>query len=398
MAKKKESHLQHETKSEMERFLARKINHFWRGCWNINILWDFDGTLFDTYPSFVQAFIQLTDKELDKEEVLKWLKVDSKKAFEHFGIEEEKRGTYKALYNEAAKTISKPFPYIERVLASSTKNFIVTHRDRESTLYLLDKYQLSSYFDEVISVEEDGFLRKPHSSSYEYVSQKYKVDLVIGDRALDLLPAKELGIKTVSFQNTELSADYHIDCYADFLVIFLAEYFGIHIDKTKQQDVTPSFVRNYFEEADNRLKHILQVASRMNNSVDALLHDIGYSTDLNRTNFHPLDGALFAIELHCSPRDIKSILFHSKAEGEAHLRGGELALLYQIATSFLTDADKQAIDHLTYYDMTTSSVGEIIPLEERIQDILARYTTDSVVYQNIVASRRYFNQLKNQFN
>lgn len=182
----------------------------------MNILWDFDGTLFDTYPSLVQAFIELSGKELDAEEVLKWLKKDSKTAFKHYGIDESRREEYQRLYNKYAEQTSKPFKDLENVLASAGLNIIVTHRERESTVSLLEKFHLKNYFTAIVSVEEDGFERKPHISSYEHVLKNYKIDVVVGDRDLDLIPARALGIHTVAFQNRNIKADDYVDSYQEF--------------------------------------------------------------------------------------------------------------------------------------------------------------------------------------
>ncbi|MFZ7942884.1 HAD hydrolase-like protein [Neobacillus sp. 19] len=183
----------------------------------MNILWDFDGTLFDTYPALVEGFINLSQKDLDRSDVLKWLKIDSKTAFKHYGISEEKRIEYQNLHNQYSKQYSRPFEHLEDALASADNNIIVTHRDKESTIYLLEKFLLAPYFNEIISVEEQGFTRKPHRSSYEFVLKNHHIDLVVGDRELDLIPARQLKIKTVAFQNPSIEADFHIDSYDDFI-------------------------------------------------------------------------------------------------------------------------------------------------------------------------------------
>ncbi|THE13431.1 haloacid dehalogenase [Bacillus timonensis] len=181
----------------------------------MNILWDFDGTLFNTYPALVKGFIHLSGKDLDPNEVLKWLKVNSKVAFQHYGIEESQRQEYIKLYNQYSFN-SQPFEHLEEVLQVADDNFIVTHRDKESTLFLLEKFKLLHYFKVIVSVEEEGFTRKPHAASYQHVIKDYPIDLVIGDRELDLIPARELGIKTVAFENPDIEADFHLDSYADF--------------------------------------------------------------------------------------------------------------------------------------------------------------------------------------
>ncbi|WP_419887525.1 HAD-IA family hydrolase [Neobacillus niacini] len=184
----------------------------------MNILWDFDGTLFDTYPALVEGFVALSQRDLDRDEVLRWLKVDSKTAFKHFGIDEDRRAEYKTLDIQYSK-VSKPFEHLKEVLAAVENNIIVTHRDRESANYLLEKFGLTNYFKEIVSVEEQGFNRKPHPSSYEFVLKKYDIDFVVGDRELDLLPARQLGIKTVAFQNRDIEADFHLDSYAEFIPV-----------------------------------------------------------------------------------------------------------------------------------------------------------------------------------
>lgn len=193
----------------------------------MNILWDFDGTLFDTYPSLVEGFIQLSKRELDRDEVLKWLKKDSKTAFKHFGIDESQREEYQRLYNHFAKTTSIPFEHLEDVLSGVDANIIVTHREKKSTVSLLEKFGLRKYFKEIVSVEEQGFARKPDSASYEYVLKTHQIDLVVGDRDLDLIPARKLGIKTVAFQNTNIEADFHINTYEDFAPVVLEQLQGL---------------------------------------------------------------------------------------------------------------------------------------------------------------------------
>jgi FMN phosphatase YigB (HAD superfamily) len=158
---------------------------------------------------------------LDRNEVLTWLKKDSVTAFKHYGISLDLRSKYQDLHNIHSRNLSKPFENLEEVLAAVENNIIVTHRDRESTNYLLEKYHLRKYFKDIVSVEEDGFQRKPHRSSYEHVLKSYKIDLVVGDRELDLAPARELHIKTVAFQNDNISADFHIRRYSDFIPMIL---------------------------------------------------------------------------------------------------------------------------------------------------------------------------------
>lgn len=40
----------------------------------MNILWDLDGTLFDTYPKLMAAFQKLAGKQINEDELIRWLK------------------------------------------------------------------------------------------------------------------------------------------------------------------------------------------------------------------------------------------------------------------------------------------------------------------------------------
>ena len=190
----------------------------------MNILWDFDGTLFDTYPALVEGFIHLSGKDMNRDEVLNWLKIDSKTAFKHYGIDESKREEYTRLHNQYAKAGSIPFEHLEDALSRVGDNIIVTHRDKESTIFLLEKFDLRKYFKDIVAVEEQGFARKPDSSAYEYVLKSCHIDLVVGDRDLDLVPARKLNIKTAAFQNRVIEADFHFDRYADFIPLVLTPF------------------------------------------------------------------------------------------------------------------------------------------------------------------------------
>lgn len=87
----------------------------------------------------------------------------------------------------------------------------------------------------------------------------------------------------------------------------------------------------------------------------AWLHDVGYAPPLVETGFHPLDGARF----------------------EAAERG----LTDQLAEYELEDSP--VMDALVVADFTTGPQGQALTYNERIAEILRRYTPDSVVHRAI---------------
>ena len=193
-----------------------RITEYPHGGALMNILWDLDGTLFDTYPKLMAAFQKLAGKQINEDELIRWLKKDSKQAFKHYGIPENKQQEYLKIDLKFSDADKKPFPFVEEVLKMADKNIIVTHRTKESTFRLLNHWKLNHYFQEIICPEEDGFPRKPHTAAYSYVHDKYGIDLVIGDRTLDIIPAKKLGIPTCLFQNEDAVADFYLSSYKDF--------------------------------------------------------------------------------------------------------------------------------------------------------------------------------------
>lgn len=195
-------------------FILYSFYKVWSGV--VNILWDADGTLFNTYPVIVDVFCEASKKQLNKQEVLAWLKKGSNEAFEHFNISKDRREVIKQLDLKVRDGMKPPFPFVREALDSVNINVLVTHRSRESTERLLRYWNLYEFFVEIICPEDDAFPKKPDSSSYEYLNRKYGIDLVVGDRLLDLIPARELGIATCSFQNRGIEADYHLYDYKAF--------------------------------------------------------------------------------------------------------------------------------------------------------------------------------------
>lgn len=108
----------------------------------------------------------------------------------------------------------------------------------------------------------------------------------------------------------------------------------------------------------------------------AYLHDIGYAPQIQKTGFHPLDGAYYLLSLK-QDRLASLVAHHSEAQFEAAQRG----LLPELKT--IPRDHATIVDALTYCDMHTSATGQEVSFEERIDDILQRYPEGSMVNQAI---------------
>ena len=181
----------------------------------MNILWDFDGTLMDTYPAYTKMVKEASRCGLLDEEIFALLKVSFGHAFKELGLSEEQIKHIKELERSLAPEDFKPFPGLKAVLEATDVNVIMTHKERALAQAILEANDLDRYFTEIVAID-DGYPRKPDPASYRYLHEKYGIDLAVGDRELDIIPAKKLGIQTCLYQNHAASADYYVDDYGEF--------------------------------------------------------------------------------------------------------------------------------------------------------------------------------------
>lgn len=181
-----------------------------------SFFWDFDGTLFDTYPIMVKAFMQaLTDQhvseiELDEVAIYEVMRRHSlgaalKQFSAEFGIDlDQLEDDYRKI--EAPLIVdAKPFdgikPLLEELQARNGQHFLLTHRN-QSANQLLEAANIKKLFtDEVTS--EQPFPRKPDPASLNYLIEQNQVErptaIMIGDRNLDVDAGHNAGIAGALF-------------------------------------------------------------------------------------------------------------------------------------------------------------------------------------------------------
>ncbi|MFC7443196.1 HD domain-containing protein [Laceyella putida] len=144
----------------------------------------------------------------------------------------------------------------------------------------------------------------------------------------------------------------------------------------------------YLAPHEPRYQHILGTVRRMESLLPDLdvppawrsllvqacfLHDIGYSPSLNQYQFHPLDGAIFALSQGFAKPVVAAVLYHSGARELADRTRPDLAVSYRENDRFLNKVDRLFIDLVTYCDLHTSPTGEAVSLDERVGDVVRRY-------------------------
>ncbi len=115
----------------------------------------------------------------------------------------------------------------------------------------------------------------------------------------------------------------------------------------------------------------------------AYLHDVGYAHV--RTDFHPLDGALFLADRGFSATVCQLVAQHSGSLVEARLRGIPECDFEPFAIN--SEAVESALKVLTWADLTTGPTGLTVTLSERLGEVEERYGSGSVVVRALQAAR-----------
>ena len=201
-----------------------------------HIIWDFDGTLFDSYPGMVNAFLRALKKyeiEAEYDEVLKLFLNSEKTAVQYyqnqFLLGEELTEVYQDEKSHIDLSNMLPFPYAkevcQRIKEAGRYNYILTHRG--STTYdILRKNGMVELFTEIVT-KDNQFARKPDPEAIYYLLDKYQIHpkeaMIVGDREIEILLGQKAKVKTCFYESgnrePELQADYRVKSLEEVLDI-----------------------------------------------------------------------------------------------------------------------------------------------------------------------------------
>ena len=191
-----------------------------------NIIWDFDGTLFDTYPAMcrdLQAVMEGLGVHASLEDLLPRFTTSRETVLAWCGEQagmtaQEVDQIYRAWVTEHGQPEAYPFPHVrsilERFQAAGGRNFVFTHRSGSVHDYLAGA-DLTKYFTDVVSAGTT-YARKPAPAGNLHIIETHGLDkartLAVGDRELDVLAAKNAGIHACLFspEHRETAADHRI--------------------------------------------------------------------------------------------------------------------------------------------------------------------------------------------
>lgn len=187
------------------------------------VAFDCDGVMFDTlntnriyYDHILNHFNRpgMTQKQLDYVHMH-----TAEEAIARLFEDEENIEAVKNYYNNLSYVPFLKYMEIEpfllpllKSLKGRYKTAVATNRTNTMS-YVLSEHNLEECFDIVVTAL-DVDRPKPHPDSIEKVIRHFDIEPVnmiyIGDSKLDELAAKAAGVLFVAYNNSSLSADFHI--------------------------------------------------------------------------------------------------------------------------------------------------------------------------------------------
>ena len=188
-----------------------------------HLIYDFDGTLSDTYPCFTETVLtMLKSRGLsgDYKKVYDDLKVSVGHALKHSDLPEDYeilRKEFHVVHDELALEIQKPYPEAEEILryamAQGHKNYLYTHSGTIVKI-LLEKWGIADCFEDIID-STMKFPTKPAPNALNWLCEKHGLDksecIMIGDRDIDTDCGRNAGMKGCLFDPEHYYDDSDVD-------------------------------------------------------------------------------------------------------------------------------------------------------------------------------------------
>ena len=204
-----------------------------------NLIWDFDGTLFDSYPHICASYLQaLADfgRTADPDILMAKLKINFGEAHKYLDASDALRKRFAqyehdidfapvaVLYNGMKELLAD-------TRAAGVRHFLFTHRNNLALTYM-ERAGILGYFDGwVTSDDKEHFALKPSPASIQYLLEHYGIDphdcAMIGDREIDVgsgIAAGTNGILFDEFHNLgETKAQHRVYSVEEMRELLLGE-------------------------------------------------------------------------------------------------------------------------------------------------------------------------------
>ena len=189
-----------------------------------NLVFDFDGTISDSYPIFLRIVRQVAkdfdvEVKMSDEELLDKLMVNVKVCMDsmNFQCEYSERANafwgYQRQYYKEFQPFPEIKPILEKAISLGKKNYIYTHSG-DIVLRMLENMGLDGYFSGIVTADH-GFPNKPAPDALFYLCKTYGLDssecLMIGDRDIDTMAGNNAGTKGCLWDPCDRYAEYQTD-------------------------------------------------------------------------------------------------------------------------------------------------------------------------------------------
>lgn len=198
----------------------------------VNLIWDLDGTLIDTYSLIEQSLVEtlhhfkIEYNLADLQDYIKDTSVSTylKQLEREHGLEplimKNHFSNVLELKNEEVSLMPGARYVLDIFKNRNIDSYMFTNKGA-NTHNILNRLHLDDYFVEVIT-SRDGFLKKPAPHAINYLVEKYELDpnltYYIGDRDLDNRLARNSNIKSINL-NTDSYNSIKIDKLSDLFKI-----------------------------------------------------------------------------------------------------------------------------------------------------------------------------------
>lgn len=195
-----------------------------------HLIYDFDGTLSNTYPCFTETVLQMLRSrglEADYKTVYDLLKVSVGHALKNSAFTEDYsvlRKEFHVVHDELAMKIQELYPEAEEILryamAQGHKNYLYTHSGKIVKI-LLEKWGIADCFEDIID-STMSFPTKPAPDALNWLCEKHGLDkndcIMIGDRDIDTDCGRNAGMKGCLFDPEHYYDDSDVDYRIDNLL------------------------------------------------------------------------------------------------------------------------------------------------------------------------------------
>ncbi|MBR6790881.1 MAG: HAD-IA family hydrolase [Oscillospiraceae bacterium] len=186
-----------------------------------HFIWDFDGTLFDSYPAICEAFqraLREYGHDADKEEIFSHMIITIPTACRYYqeklGLPDECITRFRQIQREIEPDWLVPIrgimAFCEEVVKRGGHNYIYTHRGA-TTHGFMEKSGMGAFFTEYVTAVDPGFTQKPSPDAIRYLMEKYGMDpeetVMIGDRPIDVQSGKNAGVYGCFFDTGRTGTD-----------------------------------------------------------------------------------------------------------------------------------------------------------------------------------------------